>query len=104
MGGAALRRGRAGERCDGVGGAQGRAGDEERPCASGRVEAALPGREIVTSFVVDFRAFVKMLVAKFWSKEDHCNPRWTRCQESNTLLATQSNKRIISGDNTRCHV
>ncbi|PUZ77170.1 hypothetical protein GQ55_1G349300 [Panicum hallii var. hallii] len=49
-------------------------------------------------------AFVKMLVAKFWSKEDHCNPRWTRCQESNTLLAPQSNKRIISGDNTRCHV
>ncbi|KAG2660783.1 histone acetyltransferase MCC1-like isoform X1 [Panicum virgatum] len=60
--------------------------------------------EIVTSFVVDFRAFVKMLVAKFWTKEDHCNPRWTRCQESNTLLAPQSNKRIISGDNTRCHV
>jgi hypothetical protein len=60
-------------------------------------------REIVTSFVVDFRAFVKMLAAKFWSNEN-CNPRWSRCKESTTLLAPQSNKRIISGDDGRCHV
>jgi histone acetyltransferase MCC1 len=61
-------------------------------------------REIVTSFVVDFRALVKMLVAKFWSNEERCNPRWSICKESTTLLAPQSNKRIISGDDSRCHV
>ncbi|GJN21919.1 hypothetical protein PR202_gb09442 [Eleusine coracana subsp. coracana] len=60
--------------------------------------------EIVTSFVVDFRAFIKMLVAKFWSNEESCHPRWSRCKESTTLLTPQSNKRIISGDDGRCHV
>lgn len=61
-------------------------------------------REIVTSFVVDFRAFLKMLVAKIWSKEEKGIPRWTRCKESTTLLTSQNNKRIISGEDTRCHV
>uniref|UniRef100_A0ACD5YS88 Uncharacterized protein n=2 Tax=Avena sativa TaxID=4498 RepID=A0ACD5YS88_AVESA len=62
-------------------------------------------REIVTSFVVDFRAFLKMLVNKFWSKEEKSIPRWSRCKESTTLLASQNNnKRIISGEDTRCHV
>ncbi|XP_062222355.1 histone acetyltransferase MCC1 isoform X2 [Phragmites australis] len=49
-------------------------------------------------------AFLKMLVAKFWTKEDHCNPRWDRCKETTTLLTPQNDKRIISGDDTRCHV
>jgi hypothetical protein len=62
-------------------------------------------REIVTSFVVDFRGFLKMLVAKFWSKEGKSIPRWSRCKESSTLLASQNNnKRIISGEDTRSHV
>jgi hypothetical protein len=63
-------------------------------------------REIVTSFVVDFRGFLKMLVAKFWSKEEKTIPRWSRCKESTTLLASQNNhnKRIISGEDTRSHV
>ncbi|KAM0917065.1 hypothetical protein ACQ4PT_009799 [Festuca glaucescens] len=49
--------------------------------------------------------FLKMLVAKFWSKEEKSIPRWSRCKESTTLLASQNNnKRIISGEDTRSHV
>lgn len=59
--------------------------------------------EIVTSFVVDFRAFLKMLVTKFWSKEEKSIPRWSRCKESTTLLVSQNNKRIVGGEDTRCH-
>uniref|UniRef100_A0A453PB34 Uncharacterized protein n=1 Tax=Aegilops tauschii subsp. strangulata TaxID=200361 RepID=A0A453PB34_AEGTS len=65
-------------------------------------------REIVTSFVVDFRAFLKMLVGKIWRKEEKSIPRWSRCKESTTLLTSQNNnsnnKRIIAGEDSRCHV
>uniref|UniRef100_A0A0D3F974 histone acetyltransferase n=3 Tax=Oryza TaxID=4527 RepID=A0A0D3F974_9ORYZ len=60
--------------------------------------------EVITSFVVDFRAFLKMVVARFWNKEERSTPRWSRCKESTTLLVSQNNKRIIGGDDTRCHV
>lgn len=64
--------------------------------------------EIVTSFVVDFRAFLKMLVGKIWSKEEKSIPRWSHCKESTTLLTSQNNnsnnKRIIAGEDSRCHV
>uniref|UniRef100_A0A0D9VJR7 N-alpha-acetyltransferase 60 n=1 Tax=Leersia perrieri TaxID=77586 RepID=A0A0D9VJR7_9ORYZ len=60
--------------------------------------------EIITSFVVDFRAFLKMVAAKFWNKEERSTPRWSRCKESTTLLVSQNNKRIIGGNDTRCHV
>ncbi|KAF7085368.1 hypothetical protein CFC21_088806 [Triticum aestivum] len=64
--------------------------------------------EIVTSFVVDFRAFLKMLVGKIWSKEEKSIPRWSRCKESTTLLTSQNNnsnnKRIIAAEDSRCHV
>uniref|UniRef100_A0A0D9YWS0 N-alpha-acetyltransferase 60 n=1 Tax=Oryza glumipatula TaxID=40148 RepID=A0A0D9YWS0_9ORYZ len=59
--------------------------------------------EVITSFVVDFRAFLKMVVARFWNKEERSTPRWSRCKESTTLLVSQNNKRIIGGDDTRCH-
>ncbi|XP_015689504.1 histone acetyltransferase MCC1 isoform X2 [Oryza brachyantha] len=49
-------------------------------------------------------AFLKMVVAKFWNKEDRSTPRWSRCKESTTLLVSQNNKRIVGGENTRCHV
>ncbi|KAL5211975.1 hypothetical protein ABZP36_022822 [Zizania latifolia] len=43
--------------------------------------------EVITSFVVDFRAFLKMVVAKFWNKEERSTPKLCRCKESTTLLA-----------------
>ncbi|KAF7079889.1 hypothetical protein CFC21_084058 [Triticum aestivum] len=43
-------------------------------------------REIVTSFVVDFRAFLKMLVGKIWRKEEKSIPRWSRCVSDAMVL------------------
>ncbi|VAI48207.1 unnamed protein product [Triticum turgidum subsp. durum] len=43
-------------------------------------------REIVTSFVVDFRAFLKMLVGKIWRKEEKSILRWSRCVSDAMVL------------------
>lgn len=48
--------------------------------------------------------FLEVLVTKIWSNKNQSTPEWSRFKESNTLLVTQNDTRIISSEDTRYHV
>uniref|UniRef100_A0ACD5UK34 Uncharacterized protein n=4 Tax=Avena sativa TaxID=4498 RepID=A0ACD5UK34_AVESA len=48
--------------------------------------------------------FLEVLVTKIWSNRNQITPEWSRFKESNSLLVTQNDTRIISTEDTRCHV
>ncbi|KAJ3675378.1 hypothetical protein LUZ60_004420 [Juncus effusus] len=56
--------------------------------------------EIVTSFLVYFRGFLRMIFSKIKIKDSNRNlPRWYRFRETNSLLINQE-KRIINSDDS----
>ncbi|XP_047069952.1 histone acetyltransferase MCC1-like [Lolium rigidum] len=48
--------------------------------------------------------FLEVLVTKIWSKKNKSTHEWSRFKESSTLLVTQTDMRIISSEDKRCHV
>ena len=59
--------------------------------------------DIVASFFVYFRGFLEVLVTKIWSSKNQSTLELPRFKESNTLLVTQNDTRIISSEDTRYH-
>lgn len=47
--------------------------------------------------------FLEVLVTKIWSSKNQTKPEWSRFKESNTLLVTQNDTRIINSEDTRFH-
>ncbi|KAM0898946.1 hypothetical protein ACQ4PT_021599 [Festuca glaucescens] len=48
--------------------------------------------------------FMEVLVTKIWSNKNHIKPEWFRFKESNTILVTHNDTRIISSEDKRCYV